>query len=88
MAESKKQTKKDIDDLSFEQALDKLRKLAGELETGELDLEKALAGYEEAVRLASRCLNLLKDAEDRVKMISESEGGRLALENFDSENAD
>jgi len=88
MAESKKQTKKDIDDLSFEEALEKLRKMATELETGELDLEKALAGYEEAVRLASRCLNLLKDAEERVKMISESEGGRLALEDFESSGTD
>jgi len=88
MAESKKQSKKDIDSLSFEESLEKLRKLAGELETGELDLEKALAGYEEAVQLASKCLNLLKDAEDRVKMISESEGGRLALEDFDSANND
>lgn len=74
--------------LSFEEALEKLRKLASELEKGDLNLEKALFGYEEAVKLASLCLEMLKEAEDRVKIITESLGGRLTLENFESSNND
>jgi len=88
MAESKKNQDKKTDKPSFEEALAKLRKLASELETGDLNLEKALAGYEEAVRLATICLNMLKDAEDRVKIITESAGGKLTLESFESSNAD
>lgn len=75
--------KKQTDEMSFEEALAKLREHASILESEELDLDKALKGYEEAVNLASRCLELLKDAEERVKMISQSEGGKLVLEDFD-----
>jgi len=87
MAESKKQDKK-TDKLSFEEAIAKLRKLASELETGDLNLEKALTGYEEAVQLATSCLEMLKEAEERVKIITESTSGKLTLENFESSNAD
>lgn len=76
--------KDDLTELSFEQALEKLRKHTQKLESDDLDLESALKGYEEAVRLASYCLDYLKDAEERVKKISMSKTGKLVLEDFDS----
>ncbi|MCD6216240.1 exodeoxyribonuclease VII small subunit [bacterium] len=77
--------KTEMDELTFEDALNRLRELAEKLESEELDLENALQGYEDAVRLASRCLELLKDAEERVKMIAESEGAKTILEDFDTD---
>lgn len=77
--------KTEMDELNFEDALSRLREHAGKLESEELDLENALQGYEDAVRLASRCLELLKDAEERVKMIAESEGAKIILEDFDTD---
>ena len=74
-----------MDGLNFEDALERLREHAEKLESEELDLENALQGYEEAVKLASRCLELLKNAEDRVKIIAESEGSKIILEDFDTD---
>jgi exodeoxyribonuclease VII small subunit len=77
--------KSELDELTFEDALNRLREHAEKLESEELDLENALQGYEDAVKLASRCLELLKDAEERVKMIAESEGAKIILEDFDTD---
>ena len=77
--------KSELEKLSFEDALGSLRDHADKLESDDLDLENALQGYEDAVKLASRCLELLKEAEDRVKIISQSEGAKLILENFDTD---
>ena len=77
--------KSDFEKLNFEEALNNLRQHADKLESDDLDLENALQGYEDAINLASRCLELLKEAEERVKIISQSEGAKLILENFDTD---
>jgi exodeoxyribonuclease VII small subunit len=77
--------KDDIENMSFEEALNLLRKHAERLESEDLDLENALKGYEEAVRLASKCLEHLKEAEEKVKVISQNASGKLVFEDFDSQ---
>lgn len=77
--------KNDMENLNFEDALSSLRNHANKLESDDLDLESALQGYEDAIKLASRCLELLKVAEERVKIISQSDGAKLILENFDTD---
>src|SRR6185437_8716213 len=50
-------------DLVFEDALDQLETIVGDLERGEPELSSALAKYERGVRLLARCHQLLETAE-------------------------
>ncbi len=55
--------------LSFESALAKLEAIVTELESGELDLARALTAFEEGVALSRRCTSELEDAERRIERL-------------------
>lgn len=54
---------------SFEQALARLEWIVDRLEEGELDLESALADFEEGVKLTRRCAGELANAERRIEVL-------------------
>ena len=56
-------------ELSFEGALAKLEAIVAELESGELELERALAAFEEGVVLSRRCTSQLEEAERRIERL-------------------
>jgi exodeoxyribonuclease VII small subunit len=60
---------------SFEVALDELDKAVASLESGDLELDEALALFERGMRLAHVCQEALDRAELRVRMLVESEAG-------------
>ncbi len=60
-------------DLSFEAALERLERLVGKLEGGELTLEDSLQTFEQGATLIRHCCERLEAAELR---ISELEPGR------------
>lgn len=53
----------------FEEALAKLESLVDKLGKGQLSLEEALASFEQGVVLAGQCQAVLKEAEQKVKML-------------------
>ncbi len=55
--------------LSFEEALEALEKIVTELENTELPLEKALKRFEEGIKLARRCHQLLEEAEQKIEVL-------------------
>ena len=60
---------------TFENAYDRLRKSIEELEAGPLPLEVAIARYEEGMKLAQMCNEMLDQAELRIKhVLRESDG--------------
>ena len=59
-------TATDFSELTFEEALARLQKLVEELESGDGSLEESLARYEEGMKLAAYCNELLDKAELRV----------------------
>jgi len=62
---------------TFEEAYDRLRKAIEELEAGPLPLDAAMARYEEGVRLARLCNQMLDSAELRIQhVLRESEEDR------------
>lgn len=53
----------------FEDALVKLEKIVQELESGDLDLEKAIKKFEEGSKLRDFCVAKLKETNTRVEMV-------------------
>jgi len=68
MAKSKS-TQKDVDDLSYEEALSELEEVVAALEGEQSQLEDAIKLFERGQALASRCGVLLEAAELKVKQV-------------------
>ncbi len=54
---------------SFEEALEQLDQIVGQLENGQIPLDEALALFERGVWLAQRCQEMLDNAELRVQRL-------------------
>jgi exodeoxyribonuclease VII small subunit len=68
-------------ELSFEQALQRLEQVVRQLETGDLDLDTALALFQEGVRLSRLCSSRLDQAEAQIEKLLEQDG-QLRTEPF------
>ncbi|HOZ54310.1 MAG TPA: exodeoxyribonuclease VII small subunit [Bacilli bacterium] len=66
----------------FEEKLEELEKIVGELESGEVDLDLALDKYTKAMKLIKECNDKLKNAQESVNKILKENG---ALEDFNIE---
>src|SRR5438132_12290607 len=67
-------------ELSFDQILERLRKMVDRLERSDLTLEQSLAAFEEGVRLSRRGTAILDAAERRVEVLLRAEAGSLKTE--------
>jgi len=63
----------DIDQLSFEEALERLTRLVEQLESGQMQLEDSVAAFEEGVKLTRRCEALLDGAEKKLQVLSDQD---------------
>jgi exodeoxyribonuclease VII small subunit len=68
----------------FEAALEELEALVERMETGDLTLEESLAAFERGVALTRQCQNALREAELRVKALTEDDEG-LALTDLEDD---
>lgn len=76
-------SKKDIDNLKFEDALAELESIVRDLEDGQIDLEESLSRYEEGVALLRRCYGQLRSAEQRILTLTgQDEEGEPILKPF------
>lgn len=58
-------------ELDFEAALAELEVLVDQMEAGEMTLEASLAAFERGVKLTRRCQGALRDAQLKVKRLTE-----------------
>jgi exodeoxyribonuclease VII small subunit len=68
----------DIAALPFEKALAELEQIVGQLERGDVPLDRSIAIYERGDRLRQHCEALLKKAELRVEVITQGADGQAA----------
>jgi len=80
-----KREKKESEELSFEEALERLETLVESLEEGELPLEEAIATFEEGTRLKKICLERLRDAERKIELLVEDSEGELSATPIEEE---
>ena len=66
---------KDIERLSFEDAMNELESIASQLETGDSPLEKSIELFERGNQLKRHCQKILEAAEEKVEKITIGESG-------------
>lgn len=72
---------------SFEQAMQELEALVERMEKGDLTLEESLKDFERGVALTRICQNALRDAEQKVQLLTRQAGSETLVP-FDEEDAD
>ena len=76
-------TDKPVEEMSFEDAMRELEKVVSDLERGDVPLEKSIALYERGAQLKQRCQTKLKEAEEKVALITQEGDGNLGLKPAD-----
>ena len=69
--------------LSFEEAFAELEAAVTALQDGQMPLERALHYYEEGMKLAQHCNDLLEKAELRVQQLRVNGEGTAVVETFE-----
>ena len=67
-------TDKPIAEMTFEEAMQALEAVVGQLERGDVALEQSIALYEKGAKLKAHCEAKLKTAEEKVELIRAQEG--------------
>ncbi|MGE4285616.1 MAG: exodeoxyribonuclease VII small subunit [Phycisphaerae bacterium] len=60
-------------ELTFEQAIGKLKDVVSSIENGQVGLEESLKKYEEGMKLIAHCKEILKRCEEKIITLTESE---------------
>jgi exodeoxyribonuclease VII small subunit len=72
-----------LEELAFEEAFAQLEAAITALQDGKLPLERALQYYQEGMKLAQYCNELLQKAELSVQQLRVDGNGTLSLQPFD-----
>ena len=71
---------KQVEEMSFEEAMSALEEVVSALEKGEVPLEESIKLYEKGAALRAHCAAKLKDAEEKVEKIRAQEGKATGTE--------
>mgnify|MGYP004633031489 FL=1 len=69
---------------SFEKNMSNLENIVTELEKGELNLDESISKFEEGIKISKECNKILEEAEKKITILLEKDGG-VKEENFVSE---
>lgn len=70
--------------MSFEESMKKLETIVIELENGNLNLDESVKKFEEGMKMAKQCNNILEETEKKITILLENDG-ELKEENFQTE---
>lgn len=62
-----------MEELSFEESMKKLEKIANELESEDMDLDTSVKKFEEGMKLSAKCNKILEDAEKKITILIDGE---------------
>jgi len=77
-----------MENLTFEEALQKLENIVRELETGQIKLDDAVEAYEKAIHLKKICEAKLQAAELKIEKIETDQNGQLSLKPLEEGQVD
>ena len=73
----------DIRVMNFEDALQELQQIVGQLEKGEGKLDQAIEAYKRGAALKQHCENKLREAKQQIDKITLGPGGETKTEPFE-----
>ena len=59
--------------MNFEEAMKKLEKIVTELESGNFNLDESVLKFEEGIKIAKQCNNMLENAEKKITILLEKD---------------
>ena len=68
---------------SFEEAIQELENIIQRMSTGEQTLETSINEFERGIQIARECQTLLKQAHQRVEVLTKSASGELETQPFE-----
>lgn len=72
---------------SFEKSLKELEEIVRKLESGDAPLDDAVKLFEQGVKLADDCSSILKNAEQKVVMLTKNSEGEMQEQKFTGEES-
>ena len=75
--------KKEEGAMGFEAALTRLETIVEEMESGEMDLDKMIASFEEGQKLVKLCTAKLNEVEKKIEKIVKDGAGNVRAEPFE-----
>ncbi len=76
-----------MENLNFEQSLERLDIIVKLLESGNAPLEESMKLYEEGIALVRACNSALERTEAKIKLLQNGENGNFAAVPFSTEGA-
>lgn len=70
--------------MNFEESMKKLETIVTELENENLNLDESVKKFEEGMKMAKQCNNILEETEKKITILLENDG-ELKEENFQTE---
>lgn len=70
---------------SFEEQIEQLESIVGELEKGDLSLEDSVKKFEEGIKISNECNKTLEEAEKKITILVNKDG-EMKEEDFNTEN--
>src|ERR1700676_586028 len=68
---------------NFENAMDRLESIVGQMESGKLPLEELIVRYEEGMKLVKICQERLATAEQKIDIIARNSAGKPFVKDFE-----
>ncbi len=69
--------------LTFEEALEQLETIAGQIEQGKIGLEESIGQYERGMTLVKQCREILSKAELKIQLLQQRADGTVEAAPFD-----
>lgn len=63
-----------MQEIKFEDAMQELEAITAKLEKGDLSLDESVSNFEEGMKLAKKCNNILEEAEKKIKVLVQKDG--------------
>ena len=74
-----------MEEISFEENMEKLEKIVADLEKGDLDLDESVKKFEQGINISKKCDEILKNAEKKITILL-NDDNNIKEENFDLES--
>jgi len=81
----KKESAKPPEKMKFEEAMDELERIVGQMEEGGLTLEDNIDKFERGIRLSQACAKQLEKAELKVEKLTRTASGEIEVVPFEDE---